>query len=376
MTSTDDLEIFLSTVPGLERFLLAEAEERSFKSAEASKGGVTVRGDWREVWRANLMLRGASHVLVRLGSFKAMHLAQLDKRAHRFPWTDVLRADLPVRVEVSCKKSRIYHDKAAAERIEKAIRETLGAEINKDASICIKVRIISDICTISVDTSGEPLHKRGHKAVVNKAPMRESLAALLLRACGYRGREAVVDPMCGSGTFVIEAAEIAAGLAPGRSRRFAFEQLATFDPSVWQKLKEQVPAASRMPCFYGFDRDQGAVQMSEDNATRAGIAAHTAFARQAISELKAPEESTGLVIVNPPYGARLGDQKKLLPLYQTLGKTLKQRFPGWRIGIITNSAMLADATGLPFKKRKVAFSHGGISVKLYATVALPKTDSC
>ncbi|WP_262692326.1 THUMP domain-containing class I SAM-dependent RNA methyltransferase [Kordiimonas aestuarii] len=373
MTADKTLEIFLVTVPGLEAALQKEALEKGFAPATVSTGGVTVTGGWQDVWRANLELRGPSHVLVRLGSFRVQHLAKLDKRSRSFPWDDTLRSDKPVRVEVTCKKSRIYHDKAAAERLEKAIRTVAGAEISKDATVCVKARIFDDLCTISVDTSGEALHKRGHKEAVNKAPMRENLAALLLRECGFDGSEPVIDPMCGSGTFVIEAAEIANGLNPGRSRSFAFEALKTFDADAWQELKQQTSPHEVGSRFYGFDRDAGAIRMSQANADRAGVAAITEFSTQPISELSPPEGAAGLVIINPPYGARIGDVARLRALYSSLGKTLRARFAGWRVGLVTNTPELAKATGLPFGRKPVAFSHGGIPVKLFKTPPL-RTD--
>lgn len=134
----------------------------------------------------------------------------------------------------------------------------------------MKLRIEDNLCVFSVDTSGEGLHKRGHKSAVGKAPMRENLAALFLRECGFNGNEPVVDPMCGSGTFVIEAAEIAKGLLPGRSRSFAFEKLATFDANAWAELKQQGEARETDVLFHGSDRNAGAVEMSTANAERAG----------------------------------------------------------------------------------------------------------
>ena len=376
MNSDDDLEIFLVTVPGLEVALLSEATRKGFREPESSVGGVTVKGGWPDVWRANLELRGASKVLMRMGAFRALHLAQLDKRARKFPWDNVLRPDQPVRVEVATKKSRIYHKKAAAERIERAITEELGAKISAEANICIKVRILDDMCTISVDTSGEALHKRGHKEAVNKAPMRENLAALLLQECGFDGHEPVIDPMCGSGTFPIEAAEIAAGLQPGRTRTFAFEQLATFDSAAWQKIKKRTSTAAPAVRFYGFDRDSGAVRMSIANAERAGVQKLTEFRAQTISDLTAltglPDGQSGLVIINPPYGVRISEAKRLVPLYQSLGHALKSSFGGWRVGLVTNTDMLAKATGLRFEKKPTSFSHGGLRVKLFKTKPLPK----
>jgi len=367
-----DFEIFLVTAPGLESALAAEAKANGFKAPAAVKGGVTVQGGWPEVWRANLELRGAARVLARIAAFRAMHLAQLDKRAHKVAWKELLRADVPVRVEASCTASRIYHQGAAAQRIEKAIRDVVGAPVEAEAELIIKARIDDDLCTISIDTSGESLHKRGHKVAVAKAPMRENLAALFLRQCGYDGKEPVLDPMCGSGTFVIEAAEIAARLKPGRSRRFAFEQLASFDNALWQKMRS-VGAASTVDAairFHGSDRDAGAIRMSRANAERAGVSALTVFQQRDVGELAAPEGPPGLVIVNPPYGERIGEKKTLLPLYRKLGETLRRGFTGWRVGIVTNDADLAAACALPFAPAFGPVSHGGLRVWLYTTQSL------
>jgi putative N6-adenine-specific DNA methylase len=370
MTTAGEFEIFLVAIPGLEGPLCAEARARGFK-AKTVPGGVTVRGGWPDVWRANLEMRGASRILARIDAFRVSHLAQLDKRARRVPWAGVLRRDVPFRVEASCKSSRIYHSGAAAQRIETAIREELGAPASPDAEVCIKARIEHDLCTIAVDTSGEPLHKRGHKQALNKAPMRETMAALFLRQCGYEGTEPVVDPMCGSGTFVIEAAEIAASLNPGRSRQFAFEKLATFDTIAWQGMR--VPAARPDPAvrFYGSDRDAGAIRMSRDNAERAGVGEFTIFQQLGIEELMPPDGPPGLVIINPPYGDRIGERSGLPHLYRTLGQVLIARFPGWRVGLVTSDETLARATGLPFSLPAVPVAHGGIRVMLFRTGPLP-----
>lgn len=370
MNAGQDFEIFLVTAPGFESLLCAEARERGFKAAKAVKGGVTVAGGWPEIWRANLELRGAARVLARIAEFRALHLAQLDKRARKVPWRAFLRPDVPFRVEAASRKSRIYHQGAAAERIETAIREELGAPVSPDAELCVKARIDDDLCTISIDTSGESLHKRGHKEAVAKAPMRENLAALFLRQCGYDGNEPVLDPMCGSGTFVIEAAEIAAGLKPGRSRHFAFELLAGFDAAAWQALRGAA-APGKIPGFrfHGSDHDAGAIRMARENAARAGVAEWTEFHQQTVDALTPPDGPPGLVIVNPPYGARIGDKKRLSYLYRALGQALS-RFKGWRVGVVTNDADLAAATGLPFAPPAAPISHGGISVQLFLTAPL------
>lgn len=371
MTQTNTFDIFLMAQPGLEQPLLREAHERGFDTAKAVRGGVELNGAWPDVWRANLELRGAGRVLARIGGFPAVHLAQLDKRCRKFPWAEVLRPDVPIKVEVTSRKSRIYHAGAAKQRVETAISETLGAPVSAEAELRLMVRIERDFCTFSVDTSGEPLHKRGHKEAVGKAPMRETMASLFLRDCGYDGVEPVLDPMCGSGSFVIEAAEWAAGLLPGRSRSFAFEQLATFDAAAWQETRSTSSGAVAANRCYGSDRNAGAIEASNTNAARAGVGEMTEFTQRAVSDIKAPAGPPGLVIVNPPYGARIGDQKRLRSLYGALGKTLMARFSGWRVGIITSDMSLARSSRLPFKAPGPHVDHGGIKVRLYQTDPLP-----
>ncbi|WP_136440782.1 THUMP domain-containing class I SAM-dependent RNA methyltransferase [Pacificoceanicola onchidii] len=366
----EPFEIFLAALPGLEPALQAEAEAVGLPAPKAVPGGVTLRGDWRTVWHANLHLRGASRVLARIGSFRAFHLAQLDKRSRKFDWAAHLRADIPVRVEVTCKASKIYHDRAAKQRIERALTETLGVPLAEDAPIRVMARIEDNLVTISLDTSGAPLHRRGHKEAVNKAPMRETLAALFLRECGFDGTEPVYDPMCGSGTFVLEAAEMALGLAPGRTRAFAFEDFASFDAAAWSAMKAEVVPHETTVRFYGSDRDDGAIRMSTANAERAGVAGVTEFLRCPVSEVQRPERSPGLIIVNPPYGARIGNRKLLFALYAALGQVARERFVGWRLGMVTADGGLAKATGLTFSKVSAPIPHGGLKIKLYQTGAL------
>lgn len=371
MTKDKDFEIFLATVPGLESVLCAEVRLKGFRQPVAVPGGVVIRGGWPEVWRANLWVRGTSRVLARIASFAVVHLSQLDKRAHKVPWQAILRPDVAFRVEASCAASRVYHAGGAAERVSKAITQTLGATPADDAPVVIKVRIEQNICTISVDTSGDLLHRRGYKQAINRAPLRETMAALFLRQCGYNGQEPVLDPMCGSGTFVIEAAEIAARLNPGRARHFAFEHLATFDAQAWQAMRAVKSQRTPDFHFYGSDRDAGAITMSTANAERAGVQDYVSFQQATVSALRPPAGPAGLVIANPPYGTRIGDKESLIPLYRALGQTLLTYFSGWRVGIVTTEARLAHVTGLPFLPPEAPVPHGGLRVSLYQTAPLP-----
>lgn len=380
MAAPGDFEIFLTAPPGLEDVLLEEARARGFKGPKAQAGGVRIFGDWKDARRANLQLRGAGRVLVRLGSFRAGHLSQLAKTARDLPWDEVLRPDVPVRVDVTCRASAIHHAGAASERIGEGIARSMGARLAapqdpdaddpapEDLPVRVMARIEKDVCTISIDTSGVPLHKRGRKPAVGKAPMRETLAALFLRQSGHDGAEPLLDPMCGSGTFVLEAAEAAAGLNPGRTRFFAFELLAPHDAKAWARERAAAPSGPPPPLrFHGSDRDAGAIRMSSENAARAGVAGFTSFDCRTISEIEPPEGPPGLVIANPPWGARLGDARPLFGLHAAYGQVLKDRFRGWRAALITSEPKLAYATGLPFEPPGAPVANGGMRVQLFKT---------
>ncbi len=364
--------IFLSCLPGQERTLLSEARALGLSEPTESVGGVETSGGWRDIWRANLWLRTASRVLVRIGGFPAVHLAQLDKRARKFPWGDWLRADVPVRVEATSFRSKIYHEKAVQQRVAVAITETLGAPVSADAMLRLLVRIEGDLVTFSLDTSGEGLHKRGTKQAVGKAPLRETMAAAFLREMGFDGSQPVLDPMCGSGTFVLEAAEIAAGLAPGRGRAFAFETLSCFDADAYHALRATLPQAAPAPAtlrFHGYDRDQGAITGARANAARAGLEGWTSFTCQPISALERPDGPPGFVMVNPPYGGRIGDSKQLYALYGALGQVLRERFQGWRLGMVTSDPRLAHTVGLKLLTGP-PLPHGGLKVHFYRSAPI------
>ena len=358
--------IFLTAIPGLEQPLLLEARNAGFAECRSVPGGILCEGTLAEAVRANRELRCAVRVLLRIAEFRAVHLAQLDKRAKKVPWGDWLRQDVPVRVEAVCRRSKIYVNKAAVQRVEGGLKAA-GIPTAKDGALTVKVRIEDDLCTISVDTTGEALHRRGHKEFVGKAPLRETMAAGVLQVMGVDGSQAVVDPMCGSGTIVLEAAEIAAGLVPGRTRSFAFEKMAeagNASPAVSACIDEPV-AAPKPPRFFGFDRNDGAIRGAQANAERAGVAEWVQFERAAVSDLTPPEGvEPGIVMVNPPYGGRIGDRKLLFGLYGALGSVLADRFAGWSVGIVTSDGGLAKATGLELK----AFGpvdHSGTKVNLW-----------
>lgn len=357
----EKMEIFLVTAPGLEEVAAAEAREQGFARAQPVAGGVTLRGGWSEVWRANLVLRIPGRVLVRLATFRAMSFRALEAGLAAFDWGGVLAPGQAVRAEAATRHSKLYHAGAVKQRLEQALARA-GAVVDPEG-LRVLVRIEANRCVVSLDTSGEALHRRGYKEAVNRAPMRETMAAGFLRAAGYAGRAPLLDPMCGSGTLAIEAAEIAAGLAPGRARGFAFEGFAGFDAEAFAALRGRDAVARGAGPVMGSDRDAGAVEMSRANAARAGV--EVAFEVRAVGALERPECPPGLVICNPPYGSRIGNKAPLFSLYGAFGQVMRDRFAGWRVAMVTSDEKLARASGLPWAPPGPHVAHGGLKVRLW-----------
>jgi len=366
-----NFEIFLVTLPGLEDMLLAEVREQGFKKPKTITGGVLIQGGWPEVWRANLVLRGASKVLARIGEFQAQNLKALEKNAAEFPWDVFLLPSCSIKVDVTTnKRNGIYHSGAAEERLEHAIAQSISAEIMSDRAkveVLIKARIVKNTVQISVDTSGVALHKRGHKQALGKAPLRETIAAMTLRACGYKRTEPLLDPMCGSGTYLIEAAEMAGNQMAGRGRDFAFEKLVSYDAEAVAKFKADWFTRTPPKHFYGYDQNGTVINAAKDNAARAGVSDACHFKAQPLSKLKRPEAPPGLVIVNPPYGMRIGNKKALYALYRQFGDIMRAEFTGWRVGLITSDDGLAQATKLDWSDVSAPIPHGGLKIRLYQT---------
>lgn len=386
-------ELFATTAPGLESITLGEIKRLGLKG-KAEVGGVSYRGDQETIFATNLWLRTASRVLVRLAQFHASTFHELERRANRVPWAEFVPVNGTVRVRVTCRKSRLYHSDAVAERILGAIARVAPGTVQVESESSAAddadqeletandartpaqlfvVRIVDDQCEISADTSGELLHRRGYRQEIGKAPLRETLAAAILLASGWRPSESLMDPLCGSGTIPIEAALLARGIAPGLTRRFAFMEWQMFEKERWEKVLGQARDAAvtnRVALeISGADRDKGAIEAATRNAKRAGVADDIRFVVRTLSaSVKELENlrNPGWILTNPPYGVRLGDTEGLRNLYATLGSRLKSGAgEGWRLGILTSDAVLARQTGLPLRAR-FSTSNGGIPVAFLA----------
>jgi putative N6-adenine-specific DNA methylase len=366
------LAFFAICAPGLESITAEEIKNLGVREADVIFGGVGFSGSRQILYKANLHLRTASRILLRLGSFRATKFVELRRKAGHLPWEKYLSPSQPVVMRASCHRSRLIHSQAVEERVLGAMEDRLGGPVqpvtprsleNSSARL-ILVRIANDQCTISLDSSGTLLHQRGYRLSTAKAPLRETLAAGMILASGWDGRSPLMDPFCGSGTIAIEAALIARGIPPGSSRRFGFMDWPDFDNALWESLlaESRPPAGSAVPPIVGSDRDRGAVQAALDNARRAGVEDCIAFSRRPISDIK-PPGGCGWVVTNPPYGVRLSRSKNLRDLHASFGHVLREKCPGWNVTMLCGNASLQRATGLDFGPA-ISVTNGGLKVRL------------
>jgi putative N6-adenine-specific DNA methylase len=333
--------------------------------------------------------------LLRLGEVEARTFPELRRRLRGLPWRETLLPGSALRVEAAASRCRLYHTGALAETMTLAIGDHLGtaprlaparargdgqgpmevevegaAEGDDAARVFIRGR--DDRFTISVDSSGELLHRRGWRIETGQAPLRETLAAGILWLAGHDPALPFVDPMCGAGTIALEACARARGVAPGLARSFAFERWPIFDPATWDRLRDEALAAIRTTppaSLFAFDRDPEAVEITRRNAARAGLLAHLTVEQAALGERRAPDEH-GLLVVNPPYGRRLPGGG----VARDLRRALHADYAGWRVGMLGPPGRAAQTIGV-----RSAVSHrlsnGGLRVEL-AVAELParRTD--
>ncbi|MCA9736632.1 MAG: THUMP domain-containing protein [Gemmatimonadota bacterium] len=358
---------FAVTAPGLAPLAARELSDLGLGGGRVSAEGVELTTDLAGLCRANLGLRTVSRVLVRVARFPAAHFNELEKAAAAVDWGRWIAPGRPVRLRVTSAKSRLYHQRAVAERLLRVLgAPAASSDAPDEETPLLVVRIVRDRCTLSLDSSGALLHRRGYRLDSAKAPLRETLAAALVLALEWEGERPLLDPFCGSGTIAIEAALRARRLAPGRGRGFAFEAWPGFRPDVLANERERAAAAERpldVPILAS-DRDRGAVAAAHANAERAGVSADLRIERRPVSDLQ-PPASPGLLLANPPYGVRVRGGRDLRDLYDRLGQVLRGGCAGWDVGLLSGDVALTRRVGIPLETR-LQTSNGGLAVTLLA----------
>jgi putative N6-adenine-specific DNA methylase len=375
-----NLRWFAVASPGLEAPLRDElASLPAVAEARAVDGGVEFAGPLAAGMAANLHSRIATRIVARLGEVRARDFAPLRRSLAKLPWPSFVPRDRPLRIDVATSHCRLYHTGALAETVALAIADCVGPlpprppaagdELDDAGLTRVLLRGRDDRFLASVDASGDLLHRRGWRLEAGAAPLRETLAAGILALAGYDPRLPLVDPMCGSGTIAIEAARWAAALPPGGGRAFAFERWPLFDAdaAAWRQARAATadPRGGGAPVF-ATDRDARAVDTARRNALRAQVAErmHLAVAAFGAAEVPTP---AGLVVINPPYGRRLGQRAQAARQGRDIGQILRQRYGGWRAAVLCPDAAFVAAVSAGVRKQPTAthaLRNGGLRVQL------------
>ena len=333
-------------------------------------GGVAFSGSWETCYRVNLWSRIASRVLWRIHEFPYASEQHLYDAAKALDWPRYFTVERTLRVNVAAAGSPLRSLEFATLRIKDAVcdrfREALGRRPDVERAspdVRIHAYLEKDRGALYLDTSGEPLFKRGWRAQQAEAPLRENLAAGIVMLTGWQPSEPLLDPMCGGATLLVEAAAIARARAPGAKRSFGFEKLSSFDARLWQRLKDERAAEPPNPQIFGSDTDPEALKAARRNLAAAGVERWVKLEQADVLERAAPAR-TGVMVMNPPYGERMGSLEDLASFYPKLGDALKKRFAGWRCYIFTADLRLPKLIRLAPSARTPLW-NGALECRLY-----------
>ena len=372
---------FIVTTPGLEKACCAELQQldSALQEVTVSRGGVAFSGKLHTCYEANLHLRTATRVLMRIGSISARHFSRFEREIGELPWELYLPPGAMPRVEVSIRQCRLYHSGAISERARTGIDRHWGKAGQKppqplpsEAVPRLFIRGRGDRFTISLDSSGDQLHKRGLKPQVGAAPIRETTAAAALQYAGYTGKQVFVDPMSGSGTFSLEAAMISLNTPPGWYREFAFFRWPAFSRRRWHHIRAQAAKGlltEPKALILSADSDPQCYANLQHTFAARGLdrvikVIHKDFLKISSSDLAKiySLNRPGILALNPPYGYRLGHRTSSRTFFQALGRHLARNFKGWRAIMVCPSSRWISL--LPFKTKRYPVFHGGLQVQL------------
>ena len=370
------LSFFCPCPRGLEGLLAEDVAAAGGGKIKQVPGGVEFAGDWQCCYRLNLDSRIATRVLWRLGEAPYAKEDDIYRFALGIDWPKLFDVDRSLRIYVTAQRSPLKSLEFVTLRVKDAVcdrfRDAVGRRPNVDTrnpGVRIHLFLTDRQATLYIDTSGEPLWQRGHKIAQVEAPLKENLAAGILRLAGWKPGVPLLDPMCGSGTFLLEAAQMSIGDAPGLGREpgeFGFERLRGFDAALWRRLKTEAAedrlAVGRLP-IWGSDISADAVARSTQNLAHAGLDDLVDLTRADFLERAAPAPE-GIVVANPPYGERLGEADELAAFYPRLGDALKKHFAGWTCWLLSADTRLPKLIGLK-PARKIPLFNGNLECRLY-----------
>jgi putative N6-adenine-specific DNA methylase len=368
------MERFFATCPrGLELLLAAELQRLKAETIHAVGGGVQFSGDFPLCYRTNLESRIASRVLWQVATSRYRNEDDIYRIAYALPWNNWFEPNATLRVDVSAIQCPLTSLNFVTLKIKDAvcdkIRRLSGRRPGVDTrqpDIPIQGHLTDREFSLYLDTTGDPLFKRGQRIVAGDAPLRENLAAGILRLAGWSPGIALLDPMCGSGTILLEAAHMALDIAPGSGRHFAFEKLTNFDSRRWRELLQQSTARQKpkVPLsIYGSDLSGAAIKAARTNLAAAGLERLISLKQANVLEITAPAKE-GIIVTNPPYGVRIGEQQQLAEFYPKLGDVLKNKFAGWRAYLLSADMRLPKLIRLAASKRTPLF-NGALECRLF-----------
>ncbi len=358
---------------GLAAALAEELAALGAAHPQPGDAGVAFSGPFELVYAANLRSRIASRILWRVARFPYKDENEVYERAREVRWRELFSAERTFKVETNAHRSPVKSLDFVTLRVKDAVADHFRDAIGRRPSVAprdpdVRVHAFLDAreCTLYLDTSGEPLFKRGRREHVGEAPLKKNLAAGILHIAGWRPGIALLDPMCGAGTFLSEAAEMSLGRAPGRDRDFGFRRLARFDAAAWERehaaaAREERPLAP-LPVF-GSDLHGRSVEQARMNLRDSGLEAAVGLKQANLLELSAPA-ARGILVTNPPYGVRLGEKERLAQFYPQLGDVLKKKFPGWTAFVFSGDPELARLIRLHPSRKTVLF-NGALECRLY-----------
>lgn len=359
-------QYFATVARGLETLAAQELEQLGAHAVEPGFCGVAFAGDRTLLYRVNLWARLPFRILMKLHEFPCQSAEDLYQGIQTIDWSQYLTPDLTLAVNATGKSEQLNHTHFTALQVKRAIveqqQEQSGDRSNvelQSPDVQISVHLERDVCTVSLDSSGQSLHRRGYRPAVGAAPLKESLAAALIQLSGWQPEQMFYDPLCGSGTLPLEASLKALNIAPGLFRdRFGFETWLDADLPLLETLIQAAEDSQResLPApIWGSDRDEDVIEQAMTNATNCGVSNHVYFTAIDLEDVAAPTDN-GVLFCNPPYGERLGRDSDLGAFYKRLGDVLKQRFKGWTAFVLSGNKELSQSIGLKSSQRFAVYN--------------------